>query len=78
MAGKWSATPQLGTWERATSGREADIQLILKRETMGAWKKMNLDSCSASLSTEEMNELPFKESWESMRGHLGFSRKRGL
>lgn len=39
---------------------------------------MNLDSFSASLSTEEMTEFSLNKSRESMRAHLRFPRKRGL
>lgn len=78
MAGKWSATPQHGTWGRVTSGSEADVYTADTKMGDNGGMRMNLDSFSASLSTEEMNEFFLNEGWEPMRAHLGFPRKRGL
>lgn len=75
MAGRWSATPQRGTWGRVTSGSETDVHTASTQTGDNGGMRMNLDSLSASLSTEERSEFSLNRGWESMRPHLGFRGK---
>lgn len=72
MAGRWSATPQRGTWGRVTSGSKTDIHIASTRTEDNGGMRMNLDSLSVSLSTEERSEFSLNRGWESMRPYLGF------
>lgn len=72
MAGRWSATPQRGTWGRVTSGSETDVHTARIPTGDNGGMRMNLDSLSDSLSTEERSEFSLNRGWESRRPHLGF------